>query len=370
MITKAELKQSAVVFDEATHTYRQGDRELSGITSLIHSVLLLGVYPDATDYVKKVQIPKAGYYGTCVHKAIQMWDELGIEVTKFPEEKHPTAGTLPAQDVSDDLETYKRIKPKGLRTIACEFTVSYGNFSSQIDKVSADENDDIYLVDYKTNNLDYYPGGKAGLQEYLSWQLSCYAVMFEQQTGLKVKGLLGNWMRKGAGELWRITRMSDEQVTKLLNTDILPNPEYDKDDPFSKRWIYINPEMQVTAAKVEEVKPTVKVVSAADMDTSNWLIPQADAQALVAALETIAEIKRQADEAEARCQELKDKLKEAMESAGIKSWDTGIFKATVKAASTRKTFDSKKFQADHPDMYQEYIKESETKSSIIITLSK
>jgi predicted phage-related endonuclease len=106
------------------------------------------------------------------------------------------------------------------------------------------------------------------------------------------------------------------------------------------------------------------------MDTSSWLIPPTDAQALVAALETIAEIKRQADEAEARCQELKDKLKEAMESAGIKSWDTGIFKATVKAASTRKTFDSKKFQADHPDMYQDYIKESETKSSIIITLSK
>lgn len=362
MITKAELKQSAVVFDEATHTYRRGDAELSGITGLIHSVLQLGVYPDATDFVKKVQIPKAGYYGTCVHKAIQAWDELGIEMVTFPEKEHPTAGTLPAQDVSAELAYYRKVKPRKCKTIASEFTVDYLNFASQIDAIWGDDEDNIYLVDHKTNNLDYYPGGAVGLQEYLSWQLSCYAVMFELQTGHKVKGLLGNWLRKGDGELWRIPRQPDEQVLKLLATEIMPNGY--------GRFVYLNPEMQVTTANVEEVKPTVKVVSAADMHTSNWLIPQADAQALVAALEAIAEIKRQADEAEARCQQLKDKLKEAMESAGIKSWDTGIFKATVKAASKRKTFDSKKFQIDHPDMYEEYIKESETKSSIIITLSK
>lgn len=356
------LNKSAVVFDEASHTYRRGSAELSGITGLIHSVLQLGVYPDATDYVKKVQIPKAGYYGTCVHKAIQAWDVLGIEMVTFPEKPHPTAGMLPAQDVSEELAYYRKVKPRKCRTIASEFTVDHGNFASQIDCIWGDEDGNIYLVDHKTNNLDSYPGGAAGLKEYLSWQLSCYAVMFEKQTGYKVKGLLGNWLRKGAGELWRIERKPDEQVLRLLATDIVPDGH--------GRFAYINPEMQVTTAKVEEVKPTVKVVSAADMHTSNWLIPQADAQELVAALEAIAEIKRQADEAEARCQLLKDKLKEVMENAGIKSWDTGIFKATVKAASMRKTFDSKKFQADHPDMYQEYIKESETKSSILITLSK
>ena len=46
MIKFEDLKQSAVVFDEATHTYRRGDEKLSGITSLIHDVLQLGVYPD------------------------------------------------------------------------------------------------------------------------------------------------------------------------------------------------------------------------------------------------------------------------------------------------------------------------------------
>ena len=365
MISNKDLKRSAVVFSEEAHTYRRGEVELSGITGLIHSVLLLGVYPEASQYVKEVQIPKAGYYGTCVHKAIQAWDELGIENTQFPEVRHTTKHCgdviFPAHDVSEELLHYRKVKPRKCRTIANEFTVDFGMYASQIDCIWADDEDNIYLVDHKTNNLNYYPGGAAGLQEYLSWQLSCYAVMFEAQTGLKVKGLLGNWMRKGAGELWRITRQPDDQVIKLLNTQLVKG---------DFGFVYVNDEMQVTAAKVEEVKPTLKVISSADMHAQNWVIPQADAQALVTALEAIAEIKRQADEAEARCQQLKDKLKEAMESAGIKSWDTGIFKATVKAASTRKTFDSKKFQADHPDMYQEYIKESETKSSIIITLSK
>ena len=351
MIYKEDLKQSEVVFNEAAHTYLRGDTELSGITGLIHAVLLLGVYPDASDYVKKVQIPKAGYYGTCVHKAIQTWDELGIVMTSFPEKEHPTAGTLPAQDVSAELASYRRAKPDKCRTIASEFTVDHGSFASQIDAVWCDDEDNIYLVDHKTNNLDYYPGGADGLKEYLSWQLSCYAVMFEMQTGRKVKGLLGDWLRKGDSELWRIPRKDDEQVLKLLSTEI------HKED-----WggfTYYNPEMQVTAPVPSSALPEGK-----------WLIPQADAEQLLAVTNLIADIKRQADEAEKRCTALKEELKAAMEAAGVKSWDAGVFKATVKAAGTRKSFDSKKFQADHPELYGQYIKETKTKSSILITLPK
>ena len=315
MTKKAELKQSAVVFDEATHTYRRGEAELSGITGLIHAVLLLGIYPEASDFVKKVQIPKAGYYGTCVHKAIQAWDELGIEMTQFPEKEHPTAGMLPAQDVSAELAYYRKVKPRTCKTIASEFTVDYGNFASQIDAIWGTETGDIYLVDHKTNNLQYYPGGPEGLKEYLSWQLSCYAVMFEQQTGLKVKGLLGNWMRKGAGELWRIPRQPDEQVLKLLATDIV------KQD-----WggfAYLNPEMQVTTAKVEEVKPVTT--------TTDALAVPVD---VVSAITTLLR-------AEKAAKAMKEKLRELMEAAGVTKWECPEFTATIGKPSETTTFDSK-----------------------------
>ena len=336
MTSKTELKQSAVVFDEATHTYRRGEAELSGITGLIHAVLLLGVYPDASDYVKKVQIPKAGYYGTCVHKAIQAWDELGIELTQFPKKEHPTAGILPAQDVSAELAYYRKAKPRACKTIASEFTVSYGNFASQIDCIWGTETGGIYLVDHKTNNLDYYPGGAEGLKEYLSWQLSCYAFMFEWQTSWKVKGLIGNWMRKGAGELWRIERKPDELVQKLLSTEII-----------KQEWggfTYYNPEMQVFAAKVE----TVPVVA-----TTDSLAVPVD---VVSAIATLLK-------AEKAAKAMKDRLREMMEAAGVSKWECDQFTATIGKPSETTTFDSKAFQADHPDLYEQYLKTTTRKGS-------
>ena len=341
MITRADLTQSEVVFNEETHRYLRGDAELSGITGLIHAVLLLGVYPDASDYVKKVQIPKAGYYGTCVHKAIQAWDELGIEMTQFPEKEHPTAGILPAQDVSAELAYYRKVKPRTCKTIASEFTVSFGDFASQIDCIWGTETDDIYLVDHKTNNLDYYPGGAEGLKEYLSWQLSCYAFMFEWQTGLKVKGLLGNWLRKGAGELWRIERKPNGMVQRLLSTEII-----------KQEWggfTYYNPEMQVFATKAEEVKPVAT--------TTDSLAVPVD---VVSAITTLLR-------AEKAAKAMKEKLRELMEAAGVTKWECPEFTATIGKPSETTTFDSKAFQADHPDLYEQYLKTTTRKGSFKIT---
>ena len=339
MISNKDLKRSAVVFCEEAHTYRRGEVELSGITGLIHSVLLLGVYPEASQYVKEVQIPKAGYYGTCVHKAIQAWDELGIENTQFPEVRHTTKHCgdviFPAHDVSEELLHYRKVNPRKCRTIANEFTVDFGMYASQIDCIWADDEDNIYLVDHKTNNLDYYPGGAAGLQEYLSWQLSCYAVMFEKQTGLKVKGLLGNWMRKGAGELWRITRQPDDQVIKLLNTQLVKG---------DFGFVYVNDEMQVTAAKVE----TVPVVA-----TTDSLAVPVD---VVRAIATLLK-------AEKAAKAMKERLRELMEAAGVTKWECDQFTATIGKPSETTTFDSKAFQADHPDLYEQYLKTTTRKGS-------
>ena len=54
----------------------------------------------------------------------------------------------------------------------------------------------------------------------------------------------------------------------------------------------------------------------------------------------------------------------------VKSWDAGCLKATITPAGVKKTFDTKKFQSDHPELYKQYIKETETAASIRITLRK
>ena len=337
--------ESKVVFDEATHTYARGGQQLSGITSLIHSVLRLGVYPGASDYAKEVAIPQAGYYGSCVHDAIRTYNELGVDATTYEVSVAPNGTELPAQDVSADLECYKRLIPDGMRVIASEFTVSLGLFASQIDGIWCNEKAEIYLVDYKTNNLDSYPGGEAGLREYLSWQLSCYAVMFELQTGFKVKGLYGMHLRHGEGQLWEIERKSDEQVLKLLDTMILPNPDYDPTDIDSLRFIYINDEMQVS--DVTEV-----VATASDLAIGQDFIGE-----VVKILEY-----------ENKAKELKEKLRSMMEKNGVTKFDCDQFTASIGKSSEQERFDSKTFKEAEPELYQQYVKKSQVKGKFTVKL--
>lgn len=342
-----DFKRSAVVFDEASHTYRLGDDYLSGITSLIHSVLRLGVYPDASPYVRQVQIPKAGYYGTCVHQAIRTYDELGIAMTEFPSKVTETRDfgmiQLDAQDVGADLDCYRRMKPKGWRTAASEFTVSYGRYASQVDSVWEDDEGGIWLVDFKTNNLDYYPGGADGLKEYLSWQLSCYAVMFEIQTGRAVHGLLGQWLRKGAGELWGIKRQSDDDVLRLLSTEAVPNPGYDPADRDSQRFLYVNEEMQVRDAlpAIPEGGPVV--------------VPSEVTKA-------IADLLR----AERAAKEMKERLRSIMEAAGVTKWECDDFTVTIGKDSASKSLDGTRLKNENPDLYEKYVKEVKKKGSFTI----
>ena len=340
MIKFENLTQSAAVFDEATHTYRRGDEKLSGITSLIHDVLQLGVYPDANEFVRNVQIPRAGYYGTCVHKAIQMYNTVGIEMVKFPEVQHPTAGTLPAQDVTADLAAYKSRKPYKVKTLASEFTVSMGHFASQIDEIWVDDEDGIYLVDFKTNNLDYYPGNAAGLKEYLSWQLSCYAVMFEAQTGYKVKGLVGFWLRKGDSDRWAIVRQPDDKVLQLLSTEILPKPQ--------GGFLYVNNAMQVQSVHPEEAKP-------AESSYEALMVPPEITTAIANLVK-----------AEKAAKEMKERLRDLMEKNNVTKWECDAFTASIGKASTATSFDAKAFEAADPETYKKYLKTTTRKGSFTI----
>ena len=67
---------------------------------------------------------------------------------------------------------------------------------------------------------------------------------------------------------------------------------------------------------------------------------------------------------------LKKAIKAEMEAKGILKVqdETNGMTITYIAPTYRETFDSKKFKADNPDMYDEYVKFSPVKSSIRIKL--
>ena len=64
--------------------------------------------------------------------------------------------------------------------------------------------------------------------------------------------------------------------------------------------------------------------------------------------------------------ELKAQFLDKMETNGIKNFvsNDGTFKVTYVAETTSKKFDSKRFKEEQPDLYNEYLKESTTKSYV------
>lgn len=341
-----KLRQSKVVFSENPHGYRLGDARLSGITGLIHNILQLGVYAEASDFVKNVAIPRAGEYGTSVHHAIENWDNLGIKVTQHPKsERFRQYEGDDFWEVSRELETYIRHK-QGFEAVANEYTVSDNErYASNIDNVwLKTDTQGIWLVDTKTNNLTYYPGGEEALQEYLSWQLSVYAVLFERQNpGLKVEGLACNWLRKDEGKFWIIERKPDELVDILLST------EWQWNEDFKQFMYYLEHAERLTPSTSLTATPKQQLITRQ-------------------AIQLIVAVKAQQEEAKRVYDEMTAKLREAMEKNGIKSWDAGLFKATVGADSTSKVFDTKRFQAEHPDLYEQYITERPKKGAFTIKL--
>ena len=347
-----QLVQPSVEFNEELHRYSIGEKRLLGVTGLIHTVLHLGEYADASDFVRNIAIPRAAEYGHAVHKAIELYDEVAVKATTYPN----SFGAEP-WDVSCELESYISHR-RGFKPLANEYTVTDGDkWASNIDNVWLRESTNgIWLVDTKTNNLNYYPldgYGVAGyftdrtdaLKEYLSWQLSVYAEMFEAQNpGIKVEGLAANWLRRGEAAFWEIGRKPSEQVKELLRT------EWSIDDEGAVHYHHPNP---------SEIEPTLAMPPAPRATTS--LVSDA-------VVSLITENLRRAADAEDNLKRLKEELRTAMEKHGVKSWKTDTFTATLAADAERATFDSKAFKAEHGDMYDRYVTRKTVKGAFTLKL--
>ncbi len=350
-----QFKQSPVIFDEDAHRYRLGDKRLLGITGLIHSILGLGVYPEADPYVKDFLIPKAGSRGTAIHHAIQTYDQLGIRQTiQTVNTRQGDHYEVMEWDVSRELDNYIK-HLNGFVPLANELTVSDNDkYASQIDNVwQRVSTNGIWLVDTKSNNLDRYPlcgyfnpayfsNREDALKEYLSWQLSIYAELFESENpGIKVEGLACNWLRQDRAAFWVIQRKPSELVKELLSTEYV----FTDNGP-----VYFHHDQSVFGITPNLPASNKETVPVVPQDVISYV---ADLMALE-------------KDTKAKLEEAKKALRMAMEQHGIKSWDSGLFKATIAADSNRATFDSARFKKDHPDLYEQYTINKPTKGGFTL----
>ena len=84
----------------------------------------------------------------------------------------------------------------------------------------------------------------------------------------------------------------------------------------------------------------------------------------------IVEFERKAKEIEEKQKELRSATLAEMQEKKVRSLKTEEISITLKDAYEREDFQKKEFKADHPDLYDSYIKMTPVKASVVIKLNE
>lgn len=301
---KISLNVPKVTFIEETHQYFIGKKELKGVTG----TLIKKAFPDTYKNIPESVLKKAAERGGLVHNTFETFCSIfDADIKQYP---NPT----------EELQAFhSMLVAYDLHYVASEYLVTDGeNFASAIDGIFADNEGNIYLVDYKTTATLHY--------DNVSLQLSIYAKWFEEQNpDLKVKEIVCMWFKNGQSKFQPLPRVADYQIDDLIAAYLADDAEYQYKVEVPEQFSALEQEFRLITARVDALK-----------------------------------IKQD---------ELKEKIMKMMEDNKQKSVKTQFASYSYVAATTKKTFDTKLFKDTEPDHYEHYLKETTTKPSIRIKLN-
>ena len=286
-----ELKESGVVFTQEEHTYHLGDKQLYGITGLLSAKLFPNKYANVSEEVLK----RAADYGTSVHQQCELIDSLGIDPS------------------SEEGLNYVSLRDENrLIHEASEYIVTdKKHYVSAIDKVFRSGKDSFILADIKTT---YEPD-----KEYLRWQLSIYAYLFEKQNkGAKVDKLYCIWLRHEKKELMPVERISDTNVKQLLDSGVS-----------GEEYVTLPEQYRQIEAGISNVILQCKYWEAQKKDIQNIIF-------------------------------------DAMSECGMHKWTGSSISCSLRDGVVKRKFDEKRFKEDHPDIYEQYLIDGFTAGSVTI----
>lgn len=299
-----ELVKSNVIFDQQAHTYTTPDGVcLQGITGMLERQLFPDKYSGVPEFVMK----RAAEHGSFVHEVCELVDDLGID------------------HESEEARNYVRLKERySLQYEASEYLVSDNeHFASCIDKVYRESDTEFSLADIKTTyKLD---------KEYVSWQLSVYACLFERQNpGCKAARLFAIWLRGDKAELAEVERIPDKTILELLSAET-------DGRKFANPYALPSPPNELPQ-KYQEME------------------------------QAIVEIDRQERYWKEQKKILMDGIMQEMVKAGAYSWESEAIRLTRKKEGIRKDFDKKSLEKDYPEIYAKYIIETPVSGSVTLKI--
>lgn len=266
------------------------------------------LFPTEYANIPQEVLDNAARRGTAIHDACEAYDNGEHVYTEYIAEVDAYAEST---------------KKKKLRHLASEYLVTDGDyFASAIDKVFEVDDHTVDLGDIKTTS-------KLN-KEYVAWQLSIYAYFFETMNPeIKVRHLYAIHIRDGKCKVVKVERVPDAKVIALMADEIFDAP------------------VVVETPTLPSMPDQYKAVE----------------NEIVEFINTIKELKAKEDE-------LKSRLLAEMDEAEVTKWQGDMLTFTRKADSSRETFDTKRFKAEHPDLYRQYLVISNTRGSVQITINK
>ena len=285
------LIQSPVAFDKEHHTYTYEGRRLSGVTAMLSRQLFGDKYAGVSESVLR----HAAERGSYIHQMCELADRTGI-----------------TGDCEEARAYLELCSSERLSHVESEYLVSdLQHYASSIDKVFRGRGSNEYwLADIKTTYaLD---------KEYLRWQLSVYARLFElQNPGAKVTRLIGIWLRDGKAKACDIERIDTGTVKALLAADA------------EGRKFACN------LPALKDGEPLPKEYQAVE--------------GMIIAMQSEYEY------LDKRLKELKARWLADMEKQGITKFKSDRIAITRKAGGEAVKFDKDKFDKDYPGLYDKYL---------------
>lgn len=301
---KITLNVPRVTFIEESHQYFIGKKKLKGVTG----TLIKKAFPDTYKNIPESVLKKAAERGGLIHNTFETFCSIfDADPKQYP---NPT---------EELLAFHSMLVAYDLHYVASEYLVTDGeNFASAIDGIFADNEGNIYLVDYKTTATLHY--------DNVSLQLSIYAKWFEEQNpDLKVKEIVCMWFKNGQSKFQPLPRVSDKQIDELINAYLADDAEYQYKVEVPEQFSALEQEYRLVSARMDALK-----------------IKQDD---------------------------LKEQMMKMMEANKQKSIKTNIGSYSYVESTTKRTLDMKLFKQKYPNAYEKLTKVSISKPSIRIKLN-
>lgn len=299
------LTESAVSFDIASHTYELNGKKLSGVTPIVN-----WVFDKTYDGIPEDVLKRAAEHGKSVHLDCQMSD-AGFEVS------------------SREAKAYQQLKSRNhLTTLANEWLVDDGkDIASSIDVIFTD----FSIADIKTTSSIHH--------DNVSLQLSIYAMLLERMNdGIEVPDIYVIWLPRekyGTPCMIRLERISAEICDKIIA-------------------MYLAGDDNTEARALLNLKESMPMPT--PFQTMPTEIEEAESQLIW--------LEQAAKDIKEKKERLHEGLLKLMEKNGIKKYESDNLILTYVEAGTRTSLDSTKIKREHPDIYAECCKTSETKSSL------